>query len=50
MVDALEDATVVDVAIAGTDVPHRQRHLVDRVFVERVELEHAAPPAIGVEP
>ena len=39
-VDALVDAPVVDVAVAARDVAHRQRDLVDRIFVERVELQH----------
>ena len=41
VVDALVDAPVVDVAVARRDVPHRQRHLMDRILVERIELEHA---------
>ena len=41
-VDALVDATVVEVAVARAGVPHRQRHLMNRVFVERVELVHLA--------
>ena len=41
VVDALVDATVVHVAVAARDVTHRQRDLMDRVLVERVELEHA---------
>ena len=40
VVDALVDAPVVDVAVAGRGVPHRQRDLMDRVLVERIELEH----------
>ena len=43
VVDALVDAAVVHVAVARPDVAHRERHLMDRVFVEGIELEHRAP-------
>ena len=47
VVDALVDAPVVDVAVAGPDVAHRQRDLVDRILVERVELQHRNLQAVG---
>ena len=47
VVDALVDAAVVEVAIARADVPHRQRHLMDRILVERVELQHGVLPVDG---
>jgi hypothetical protein len=38
----LEDAAVVEVAVAGSDVAQRQRRLVDGVLVER--RRHLSPP------
>ena len=47
VVDALVDAPVVDVAVARPDVAHRQRDLMDRILVERIELEHRVLPGIA---
>ncbi len=35
VVHDVEDAPVIGVAVAGDDMPHGQRRLVDRVLVER---------------
>ncbi|MET9969693.1 glycoside hydrolase N-terminal domain-containing protein, partial [Streptomyces sp. NPDC006356] len=47
VVEDVEDAAVVGVAVAGRDVLHGQRHLVHRVLVERdgaVVVGHGIPP------
>lgn len=50
VVEDVEDAAVVGVAVAGGDVPHRERHLVYGVLVEgdRAVVGHGLPPGVGV--